>query len=53
MKATELIAALQNEVAANGDKEIIFAANRHSYRDAKVSNRESQTVLALFDKIED
>lgn len=53
MKASELISQLQAEVAAHGDKEIIFAANRHSYREAKLSSRETEAILALFDKIED
>ncbi len=53
MKATELIARLQAEVAANGDKDVIIAANKHSYKDAKVISRENEITLALFDKVAD
>lgn len=53
MKATELIARLQAEVAANGDKDVIIAANKHSYKDTKVVSRENEIILALFDKIAD
>ncbi|MCQ2145864.1 MAG: hypothetical protein MJY72_08985 [Bacteroidales bacterium] len=53
MKASELIARLQAEVAANGDKDIVIAANKHSYKDAKVVSKDSEITLALFDKIAD
>jgi len=53
MKATELIKRIQDEVAANGDKDVVIAANKHSYADVKVVTRESNIVLALFDKIAD
>ena len=50
MKATELIKALQEEVNAKGDKEIVIAANRHSYRDVKLVTKDDTTTLALFDR---
>lgn len=53
MKATELIKALQEEVSAKGDKEIVIAANRHSYRDVKLVTKDDTTTLALFDKVQD
>jgi len=53
MKATELIKRIQDEVTANGDKDVIIAANKHSYKDAKVVTREDTIILSLFDKIED
>ena len=52
MKATELIKALQEEVNAKGDKEIVIAANRHSYRNVKLVTKEDTTTLALFDKVQ-
>ena len=36
-----------------GDKEIIIAANKHSYKDVKIVTREESTTLALFDKVAD
>ncbi len=51
MKTTELIAALQKEVEAKGDKEIIIAANKHSYYGVKLVSNEANTTLALFDKV--
>ena len=53
MKATELIKALQEEVNAKGDKEIVIAANRHSYRNVKLVTKDDTTTLALFDKVQD
>ena len=53
MKATELIKALQEEVNAKGDKEIVIAANGHSYRDVKLVTKDDTTTLALFDKVQD
>lgn len=53
MKTSELIKALQEELAANGDKDIVIAANRHSYRNVKLVTKEDNTTLALFDKIQD
>ena len=53
MKASELIKKLQEEIQTNGDNEIIIAANRHSYRDAKLVTKDKLTTLALFDKIAD
>lgn len=53
MKASELITRIQAEINANGDKEIVIAANRHSYRDTQVLTREDKMVLSLFDKIAD
>ena len=53
MKTSELIAKLQAELQAQGDKTVIIAANRHSYRDTKVITRDDTTTLALFDKVED
>lgn len=53
MKASELISRLQEVVNTNGDKDIILAANKHSYKDAKVVVRDSEITLALFDKIAD
>ena len=53
MKASELIAKIQAEIAASGDNEIVIAANKHSYRDVLVVTREDKTILSLFDKIAD
>ncbi|MBQ0145230.1 MAG: hypothetical protein MJY86_02385 [Bacteroidales bacterium] len=53
MKTSELISRLQAEMQAQGDKEIIIAANKHSYRDAKLVTRDEVTTVALFDKIAD
>jgi len=53
MKASELIKRLQDEVNAKGDKEIVLAANKHSYVDAKIVTRDETMTIALFDKIED
>ena len=53
MKATELIKALQEEVNSKGDKEIVIAANRHSYRNVKLVTKDDKTTLALFDKVQD
>lgn len=52
MKASELIKKLQDQVAASGDKDVIFAANRHGYKEAKVVADEAVITLALFDKVE-
>lgn len=51
MKTSELIAALQQEVQAKGDKEVIIAANKHSYYGVKIVTGENATTLALFDKV--
>lgn len=51
MKTSELIAALQQELAQKGDKEIIIAANKHSYYGAKLVSNESNTTIALYDKV--
>lgn len=51
MKTSELISALQNELQQNGDTQIIIAANRHSYYEAKIVTKEGVTTLALFDKV--
>lgn len=51
MKTSELIAALQSEIEKNGDKDIIIAANRHSYYSAKIVSGNNTTTLALFDKV--
>lgn len=53
MKTSELIARLQEELQAKGDKEIVIAANKHSYKDTKIVSNETVTTLALFDKIAD
>jgi len=53
MKASELIEKIKAEIEANGDNEVIFAANRHSYADVKVLTRESGMFFSLFDKIAD
>ena len=53
MKTTELIKALQQELETKGDKEIVIAANRHSYRNVKLVTKEETTALALFDKVQD
>lgn len=53
MKASELINKLQTEIAANGDNEIVIAANKHSYKDVMVLTREDKMYLSLFDKIDD
>lgn len=52
MKASELIKKLQDQVAASGDKDVIFAANRHGYKEAKVVADEAVITLALFEKVE-
>ena len=36
MKTSELISRLQAELQEKGDKEIIIAANKHSYKDVKI-----------------
>lgn len=51
MKTSELIKKLQDELQAQGDKEVIIAANRHSYRDVKLVSDADKTTLALFDKV--
>lgn len=51
MKTSELIAALQQELQTKGDKEVIIAANKHSYYSAKIVSSETRTTLALFDKV--
>ena len=53
MKTTELIKGLQQELETKGDKEIVIAANRHSYRNVKLVTKEETTTLALFDKVQD
>ena len=53
MKTSELISRLQAELQEKGDKEIIIAANKHSYKDVKIVTREDSTTLALFDKVAD
>ena len=53
MKASEFIRKIQAEIEANGDNEIIVAANKHSYRDFLAVTRENNMVLSLFDKISD
>ena len=53
MKTTELIKALQQELETKGDKEIVIAANRHSYRNVKLVTKKETTTLALFDKVQD
>lgn len=51
MKASELVAALQQEIQTKGDKEIVIAANKHSYYGAKLVTNDTTTTLALFDKV--
>ncbi|MCM1178199.1 MAG: hypothetical protein NC115_09730 [Bacteroidales bacterium] len=53
MKTSELIAALQQELQTKGDKDIIIAANKHSYYAVKIVTGEATTTLALFDKVAD
>lgn len=53
MKTSELISILQKELQEKGDKEIIIAANRHSYYNTKVVSNETKTTLALYDKVLD
>lgn len=53
MKASELVKKLQDEIAAKGDKEIVIAANKHSYKDTILVTKDEVTTLALFDKIPD
>ena len=53
MKASELINRIKAEMEANGDNEIVFAANRHSYADFMAVTRENKMILSLFDKIAD
>lgn len=53
MKTSELIAALQQELQAKGDKQVIIAANKHSYYGVKLVSNEETTTLALFDKVAD
>lgn len=52
MKTSELIKKLENNLKEAGDKEVIFAANKHSYSNFLiVNNDKGETTLALFDKI--
>lgn len=51
MKTSELIQMLQNEMQQSGDKQVIIAANRHSYYSVKVVSSDDKTTLALFDKV--
>lgn len=51
MKTSELIAVLQEEIKTKGDKEVIIAANKHSYYGVKVVTNDNNTTLALFDKV--
>lgn len=51
MKTSELIKALQNEIQEKGDKEVIIAANKHSYYSVKIVSNENTTTLALYDKV--
>ena len=53
MLASELIRRIQAEIDASGDKNVIIAANRHSYQDTKVVSRENNIILSLFDKVAD
>ena len=53
MKTSELISLLQQELQNSGDKKIVIAANKHSYRDVKLVSKDDVTTLALFDKIPD
>lgn len=53
MKTSELINKLQAEINEKGDKEIIIAANKHSYKDLKLVTKDDVTTAALFDKIAD
>ena len=53
MKTSELISLLQQELQSSGDKTIVIAANKHSYRDVKLVSKDDITTLALFDKIPD
>lgn len=51
MKTSELIAALQQELQEKGDKEVIIAANKHSYYGVKLVSNDARTTLALYDKV--
>lgn len=51
MKTSELISALQQELQTKGDKQIIIAANRHSYYSAQIVSSEDKTTIALYDKV--
>lgn len=51
MTTSELIQMLQNEMQINGDKQVIIAANRHSYYSVKIVSNDDKTTLALFDKV--
>lgn len=53
MKTSELIAALQKEMQEKGDKQLIFAANKHSYYNTKLISDETKTTFALYDKVEE
>ena len=53
MKTSELISLLQQELQNCGDKTILIAANKQSYRDVTLVSKEDVTTLALFDKIPD
>lgn len=53
MKVSELIDLLQKELQERGDKQVIFAANKHSYYSAKLISDESKTTFALYDKVEE
>lgn len=52
MKTSELIALLQEELK-KGDKDVVIAANKHSYLGVKPVSNDTTTTLALFDKIAD
>ena len=52
MKASELISRLQEAIEKSGDKEVVLAANKHSYSDTLIVNNEpGVTTLALYEKI--
>lgn len=51
MKASELIKKLEEEIQKNGDKDLVFAANKHSYNGAQIVSGETSITLALFGKI--
>ena len=53
MKASALIKRIQDVIDTKGDKNIVIAANKHSYLDTKVVASEDRITLALFDKIPD
>lgn len=51
MKTSELIKKLEEEIRNNGDNDVVFAANKHSYSNTLFVSKDGKTTLALFEKI--